>query len=231
MIMKAAYKKAIIIFAKYPAEGKVKTRLAKTLGNEFAAGFYKLCSEHTFAEVNRIATETNTGVYLFASAKDEIDKMKDWVSYNFILDYQRGTDLGERMYNAFAKVFDDGCKKTVIIGTDAPGIDSRLIKTAFEKLDYFDTVIGPSNDGGYYLLGLKENNPDLFEGIMWSTGEVFQKTVEKLDSGKKSFCLLDELTDIDTLEDLLQWLAELKDNHHPLKQTVKNELKRRDFLP
>jgi len=225
-------KRAVIIFARYPAPGKVKTRLAKTLGDKFATAFYKTCADHTFSEVNKSCEQIGANVHLFCSEESEIRMVEKWIGYDFNFDFQKGNDLGLKMANAFTHVFNSGYKKVIIIGTDAPDINSGLIEDAFARLENFDAVIGPSDDGGYYLLGLASNNPDLFEHIEWSTDVVFEKTLDKLKGKGMSYYLLKELTDIDTEEDLLNWLHKpVVDDNHPVKLFVEKNLKRKDFLP
>jgi glycosyltransferase A (GT-A) superfamily protein (DUF2064 family) len=122
------------------------------------------------------------------------------------------------MYNAFNTVFTKGYKKVIIIGTDAPDISMNIIQNAISVLDNYSAVIGPSSDGGYYLLGFKSKLIDLFSGIEWSTNSVLDNTIEKLNNLKVKYFMLDELTDIDTLEDLQYWLKYYKgDAAHPIK--------------
>ena len=208
---------AIIVFTKYPAEGKVKTRLAKTMGNKFAASFFRVCAEHTFSELLK-AEEMGCDLFLFCSEEKEIEQVMKWTGNNFKYYSQQGSDLGIKMYNAFKTVFTKGYKKAIIIGTDSPDISNNLIQSAISILENYNVVIGPANDGGYYLLGFKSKLIDLFSGIEWSTNSVFDNTIEKLNSSKLNYVILDELTDIDTLEDLQYWLKNHKDDSaHPIK--------------
>jgi uncharacterized protein len=193
----------VITFCKYPVEGKVKTRIAKTIGNEFAVKIYKIFAEHTFREL----LKTNTIVpYLFFTEKNDREKIQKWTGSKFLLELQEGNDLGDRMYNACKKVIDKGSKKTVIIGTDIPDISSEIIRKAVKALDNSDVVIGPSNDGGYYLLGMKKLHRALFSGIEWSSESVLSLTVEKLNILNLSYSMLPELIDVDTEDDLKVWL-------------------------
>jgi hypothetical protein len=208
---------AIIVFTKFPAEGKVKTRLAKTMGNKFAVSFFRVCAEHTFSEL-LIVEEMGCDLFLFCSEEKEIEQVMKWTGNNFKYYSQQGSDLGIKMYNAFNTVFKKGYKKAIIIGTDSPDISNNLIQNAISVLENYNVVIGPANDGGYYLLGFKSKLIDLFSGIEWSTNLVFDNTIEKLNSSKLNYFILDELTDIDTLEDLQYWLKNHKyDAAHPIK--------------
>ena len=213
----------MIIFARYPALGKVKTRLASSLGKEFALGFYKECSIRLFEEV-RNHNDFFTA-FLFYSEKDEMDKMKEWAGSDFEYYYQEGADLGERMSNAFNKVFTLGAKKAVIIGTDVPDISKNLITSSFKLLDEKDFVIDPSTDGGYYLLGMKNLNCDLFTGISWSTETVLDKTINRIDENNFNFAKLEQLYDIDDEHSLKLWMNECTENYdNPIFKYVKNNI-------
>ncbi len=215
---------ALIIFARYPVSGKVKTRLASSHGKEFALGFYKECSRHLFAQVVRNQKDFFTP-FLFCSEKDELNKMIDWAGSSFEYYYQEGSDLGERMSNAFNKVFTLGAKKVVIIGTDVPDMSNNLISSSFKLLDKKDFVIGPSTDGGYYLLGMKNLNCDLFSGISWSTETVLDQTINRIDENNFSFAKLEQLHDIDDEQSLKLWMKECTENYeNPVFKFVKNNI-------
>jgi len=208
---------AIIIFTKFPVEGKVKTRLAKSMGNKFAVSFYRVCAEHTFKELVKVK-ETSSELFLFCSEENEIKQVMKWAGKDFNYNSQQGNDLGIKMYNAFDTVFKLGYKKVIIIGTDAPDVSMKIVQSAISVLDNYSVVIGPAKDGGYYLLGFKLKLIDLFSEIEWSTNSVFVNTIEKLNNSKINYFVLDELTDIDTLEDLQNWLKHYKGNTaHPIK--------------
>jgi len=113
-------------------------------------------------------------------------------------------DLGIKMKKAFNHVLQIH-SKAVIIGSDCPEISSEIIEDAFKKLDEFDCVIGPTTDGGYYLLGMKKFNPLLFENIEWSTDKVFKQTQMKLNEAQQNYSLLVTLTDVDTIDDLMKF--------------------------
>ena len=115
---------------------------------------------------------------------------------------QKGNDLGEKMKNAFKEILSLDYEKIVIIGTDCADLDENILNEAFEKLNEFDFVLGPANDGGYYLLGQKSSADELFEDIEWSTEKVLQQTIDKIDVRDKSYFLLKVLTDIDNISDL-----------------------------
>ena len=198
-------KNALIIFARYPEKGKVKTRLAKTLGEDFAMNFYRLCAEHTFNESLELINDVQ--IYLFFSDYSKEQKIKNWVNPNFKVSFQKGNDLGAKMKNAFEFVFNEGFEKAIIIGTDLPDITANLLTESFYLLSKFDIVIGPSSDGGYYLLGLKDVFNELFENIKWSTSEVYEQTIEKIIVRKLKHNNLKKLNDIDTENDIKKWIV------------------------
>jgi len=203
--------------------GKVKTRLAKFYGDNFASGFYKLCVEKLIEDFKNTLPEMNS--YIFCSDKNETRQVKKWLGESFLYFHQSGNNLGERMKNAFEKTFDKGYDNAIIIGTYIPGINSNLVIKSFKLLDKYDCVIGPSSDGGYYLLGIKKKYPYLFENINWSTGTVLSDTIKKLKSKKLTYFLLEELIDIDTADDLKDWFGSQKlDAYNPLADYVRKFL-------
>ncbi len=211
-------KDAVIIFAKFPEPGKVKTRLSKTIGPDFALEFYRLCARHTFTECEKLFP-FNVNGYLFYSGNKNKITTKNWTDTEFFLYEQQGKNLGEKMMNAFNIVFNKDANKAIIVGTDLPDISSDIINHAFTALDTYDVVIGPTNDGGYYLLGLKKNYCDLFQDIKWSTATVFQDTILRLKNRNLNFKILTLLSDIDTEDDLKSWLTikeRTGDSIHPM---------------
>ncbi len=200
----SSVKKALIIFCKYPLKGKVKTRLAVSLGHDFAINFYRKCAGRIFSEASKLQ-ENGVDVYIFYDTGDNPALVKEWVDKDFIFYRQRGNTLGEKMYNAFKKVFETGKKQAIIIGTDVPDLSSALLKKAFAWLDKIDFVIGPSIDGGYYLLGMKRLVGQIFSGITWSADSVFDKTIQKIDELKSTAEVLPLLYDIDTEKDYNNW--------------------------
>ncbi len=196
--------KAIIIFTKFPEYGKVKTRLAATIGNDKAIKFYKICAENLFDTAAEL--ENSVRVFLFYNSKKNEQKIRKWINRDFIYFPQTGNDLGEKMLNAFTKVSEEGYEKIVIVGTDIPDISAALLRNAFDELDTSDVVVGPSQDGGYYLLGMKDVYRRLFDKIEWSTSEVFDKTIKKIKKMNLKYSVLPVLQDIDTEMELLKWL-------------------------
>lgn len=190
-------KRALIIFAKNEVLGKVKTRLATTTGNDKALSVYKSLVEHTHS-ITRVLPVQKKLYY-----SDFIEQKDTWENEVFEKNLQQGSDLGMRMYNAFEKVFDEGYEDAAIIGTDCMELSSGIIMKSFEYLIFFDVVIGPAKDGGYYLLAMKSAHKELFENIKWSTQNVLQQTLKICEQQGLSVQLLEELSDIDNEEDWL----------------------------
>ncbi len=188
--------KALIIFIKNPRKGKVKTRLAATLGDDKALKIYLCLLDYTKKVSERVVSDK----LLFYS--HQIDAKDEWSNNVFSKHVQIGADLGERMKQAFEVAFKTyHYKKVVIIGSDCAEISSDLVEEAFRELDDHDFVIGPANDGGYYLLGMRELFLPVFENKAWSTSGLLASTLDDLDKNNLSYCILPALTDIDTETD------------------------------
>lgn len=202
-------KKSLIIFLRYPKAGQVKTRLAKTTSSQFALSFYKTSVEKIISDVKKTG---GINRFAFYSNKDEKKLVENWLGGKLIFAAQVGDNLGERMKNAFEKVFSTGSEKVVIIGTDVPDLSKDIIEEALRILDDKDIVIGPSKDGGYYLLGMKKMYPQLFDGIEFSTDSVLRNTLNEIEKLKLNYQTLPQLQDIDTEEDLITWLNNNRTN-------------------
>lgn len=187
-------KKALIIFTKNPELGKVKTRLAKTVGDKSALAIYKFLIAHTL----EITKDLNVDKYVFYS--EEINTDDAWDCHIFRKRLQRGTDLGERMNNAFDEILTMGYHSAIIIGCDLYDINKNDLGMAFDALKNSNFIVGPAADGGYYLLGMKKNNPILFKNKDWGTNTVLSATLEDLKD--EDYILLQERNDIDIYEDI-----------------------------
>ncbi len=194
----------LLIFIKNPEKGKVKTRIAKTAGDERALSIYHELLRHT----REVALQVDARRILFYS--DRINGQDEWQSQDFQKMVQHGADLGERMSNAFILGLIRPDDKAVIIGSDCPQLTPEIIHTAFQKLDEYPYVIGPTTDGGYYLLGMIKHTRSLFDNIEWSTGEVFAQTIKRIEALDASYFTLPKLTDVDYEEDWQQYGWEIK---------------------
>jgi rSAM/selenodomain-associated transferase 1 len=190
-------KNALIIFTRNPELGKCKTRLAKSIGDVAALNIYKYLLEHTAT----ISQDVNADKFVFYS--ENIIKNDFWNDDVFNKKLQIGSDLGERMENAFKNMFQSHYEKVIIIGSDLLDLKTEYIETAFQLLQKNDFVIGPAKDGGYYLLGMKNLVPTLFKNKNWGTSTVLNDTLKDIQNS--TFVLLKSLNDIDVFDDITSY--------------------------
>ncbi|MEN8812452.1 MAG: TIGR04282 family arsenosugar biosynthesis glycosyltransferase [Candidatus Arcticimaribacter sp.] len=186
-------KPLLLVFCKNPRLGKVKTRLAKTIGDEKALLIYKELLKKTAS----VLKELEVDIHLYYS--DEIEENDLFSVIASQKKKQAGEQLGERMANAFQESFIS-YDKVVIIGTDLWTLETQDIHNAFQALEKQAAVIGPSKDGGYYLLGLNQFFPELFKQKEWGTDKVLSSTLADLNH--INYHLLKEKNDVDTFSDL-----------------------------
>ena len=187
-------KNLLLIFTRNPELGKTKTRLAKTIGDEAALEIYKFLLDHT-REVTQNLTCDKAVYYSVKIRENDI-----WNASVYQKHQQNGDDLGERMYNAFQDAFTNNYEKVLIVGSDLYDLKPHHINNAFEKLNSNDVVIGPAEDGGYYLLGMKKLHSNVFKSKDWGTSTVRKDTLNDLQN--VSVHLLETLNDIDVFDDI-----------------------------
>lgn len=187
---------ALIIFVRHPELGKVKTRLAKVIGNEKTLQVYQLLIGHT----HQVTISLNCRKFVYYA--DQVIEHDLWTFPGYTKRQQFGADLGERMSNAFRELFDQGFKRVLIIGSDCYQLKTELLEEAFNNLASHDVVIGPTFDGGYYLLGMTQFFPEVFKGVNWSTDQVSKQTLTIINERNLSFALLEQLSDVDEASDL-----------------------------
>tara|TARA_R110002049_G_scaffold247956_1_gene422438 strand:- start:43 stop:672 length:630 start_codon:yes stop_codon:yes gene_type:complete len=181
----------LIIFVKNEEAGKVKTRLAKSVGDEKALEIYRKLLGYTFDQVQPLKVKKEVCYSRFIE-KDDL-----WNERSYSKQLQEGDGLGERMSKAFRRSFEKGMEKVVIIGSDCAELTTDILREAFSRLKDYDIVIGPADDGGYYLLGMSKFIPELFTDISWSTGAVLKQTLKKADEENATHYKLQELHDVD----------------------------------
>ena len=189
-------KKALIIFVRNPVLGKVKTRLAKTMGDRNALKVYQKLLLHTRAIIEKI----NCDKFIFYA--DEINNNDDWPNNKYIKNQQITGTLGEKMAGAFEFVFSQGYNRTLIIGSDCYDLTASIIEEGFIAMEKYDVVLGPASDGGYYLLGKKVIHPSLFAIAEWSTNTVLCETIAACNKAGLSFTKLEVLNDVDEEKDV-----------------------------
>ncbi len=192
------YNPLLIVFIKNTEKGKVKTRLAKTIGDEKALSVYQQLLSHTHQITSPLAVAKQVYYSNFVAENDM------WNDGNFTKHIQQGNDLGERMSTAFEQGFKSGHQPICIIGSDCYALNTQIIETAFEQLKSSDVVLGPATDGGYYLLGMNHFYPDLFTNKTYSTAHVYKEAREEVEKLHKTLYTLPELSDIDTIDDLVR---------------------------
>lgn len=186
----------ILIFARTPELGKVKTRLAAEIGPDAALQTYLKLLAHTRESVSRSGFPAR--VHL-AGPMPEHDL---WSEAGFRRFPQVDGDLGKRMASAFTQAFADGVRSVVIIGTDCPGLSSAHLHEAMKALETHEAVVGPADDGGYTLLGLTSPIRAIFENKAWSTDSVLRDTLADFKTLGMSVARMETLRDLDTLDDL-----------------------------
>ncbi len=200
------------MFVRAPEAGRVKTRLAASIGADAALRVYRRLAEHTVREALAVAGAEVRVHYTPADAEAIV---RAWLGDGPMLLPQAAGDLGERMRDAFARAFANGHRRVVIIGSDLPEMRAGLLHRAISLLDGHQAVIGPARDGGYYLLGLTRLVEGVFEGIAWSTPGVLQATLERLEVAGITPALLETLTDVDVVGDLPPgWLDDSSNPTH-----------------
>ncbi|MFT5761683.1 MAG: rSAM/selenodomain-associated transferase 1 [Polaribacter sp.] len=187
-------KNLLIVFVKNFILGKVKTRLAKTIGD---VGAFKIYSE--LVDITEKASQkVNVDRHIYVSDVIISSKWKD--DKKFV---QEGKDLGIKMQHAFQNGFKEGYENIILIGSDLPNISKEIIEFGFDSLQNNDVVFGPAEDGGYYLIGLSKVNDSIFENKPWSQSELLTVTLDQLKEQQQSVGFIETLNDIDTFEDLI----------------------------
>lgn len=222
---------ALIVFLKVPEKGRVKTRLLKNLDDDFVLKLYK---GFIFDLLETLEPVKNKLLFVEGLIEEETsisagNKLKikalleSFIGKGYDFFPQHGQNLGEKMANAFDTVFKKGCERAVLIGTDIPEITCDIIFTAFDILKTQKAVVGPADDGGYYLIGFQKSgfSKHIFDHIEWSTASVFEKTLDCMEKKGISYGCLPKLEDIDTFEDLKALALRVKKGQKIGKRTLK----------
>lgn len=191
-------RKTLILFTRFPEAGTTKTRLIPTLGAVGAAALQRQMTEHTLRQAQAFRQRCDLALEIHFHGGDYGD-MARWLGPNTFRRQASGT-IGERMQQAFGQAFANGMTPVVLIGTDCPGLSEEILHQAFLALEESDLVLGPALDGGYYLIGLTQPQPFLFNNIAWGTPAVLQQTLAQAVS--LNVRQLAALHDIDRPQDL-----------------------------
>lgn len=190
---------SIIVFAKYPQAGKVKTRLGASIGYQLAADFYTVFLRQT---LDFARSGGSRKVFLAFEPPDKEREFAEMMPPDCAMFPQVDGDLGERLARAFETSFAAGATRVLALGSDSPTLPPALLNQAFSRLDDCDLVIGPAEDGGYCLIGLKSVRPELFRDIEWSSNSVLSTTLAIAARMKLATALLDRWYDVDDVDTL-----------------------------
>ena len=190
---------AVALFVRIPVPGRVKTRLANDLGADGACELYRAIVTDVLESIK----SSDLPLYLFCDAMNDGNLPLEWIDASNRVVIQQGDNIGERMAAAFMYCFNEHIDKVILIGSDIPGINARLLLAAEKILESCDITIAPAADGGYCLIAMNRNAflSAIFKDIPWSTDAVLSKTIETCVKHGRSIKLLDCLQDIDTIED------------------------------
>lgn len=193
------------LFAKYWQAGRVKTRLSVALGERQAAMVYQ---QFVLALLRRLAHTADRRTVVYWPV-DRAGEFAEAAGARWEITPQNDGDLGHRMKQFFRQAFDGGAGRVVVIGSDSPTLPPELIAQAFSLLDDHDVVLGPSTDGGYYLIGAAGRVPPVFDGVHWSTSSVWPQTIGRLEAAGLRYATLKVWYDVDDFEDLRRLHDEL----------------------
>lgn len=214
-------KKILVVMAKKPEKGKVKTRLCPPLSQEQAMNLYRNFLLDKIEQVSRVK---NVLPVLAFTPKSAEKFFREIVPKNFELMPQNGLDLGERLANVFKELFSDNFEQIVIIGSDLPTLPTSYLEKSFfllNKID-IDIVLGPCYDGGYYLIGLKSFISSLFEEISWSTSKVYDETIKRIEISDLRLATLPVWYDVDSMDDLKRLIKEIFYEKNPVSSLAKH---------
>lgn len=188
---------SLIVFARAPRPGTVKTRLARTLGEVAALAIYRELAEHTL----HVARAAGIPVHVAFTPPDAAREMRRWLGDDVAYEAQADGDLGARMAHSIGARIAAGSRRVVIVGTDCPALTPAILCTALDALDHADVVFGPASDGGYYLMAQRALHPPLFHDVPWSSAQTLAVSLARAQSAGLHVALLEELRDVDTAED------------------------------
>lgn len=196
---------AVVIFAKPPVAGLVKTRLACDIGEPRATELYRCFLADIAQTITRWVAESDAPIrpILAGSVSEEHPGYALFKDKNFEFTAQGSGDLGARMARVSQRCFDQGARRVLIVGADSPTLNSGHFRGAIAALHAHDVVLGPSFDGGYYLIGLGQPSPEIFRGIDWSTGQVLAQTIGACRATSRLCATLEFWYDVDTFGDLI----------------------------
>ncbi|MHA2352514.1 MAG: TIGR04282 family arsenosugar biosynthesis glycosyltransferase [Candidatus Thorarchaeota archaeon] len=195
-----AFSPGIFIMMKYPEVGKVKARLAQSIGEEAATELYRAFIQDTLTTVQSLDTPYHIAVY----PPESQERFSKWLGPSYQYFHQQGVNLGKRLRNGFTTMYSKGYQQVIALASDSPDLPIEILQEAVSSLQTYKAVIGPASDGGYYLIGFSRDLfiSEVFEDISWSTATVFQETLSRIESLTSKVHVLPEWADIDIKSDL-----------------------------
>jgi rSAM/selenodomain-associated transferase 1 len=199
-----ALRRRLVVFARAPEAGRVKTRLAAELGPDDALAIYRWLGARTLSHARAVRACELEVRY---TPMGDRDAVAGWLGDDLTLHPQADGDLGSRMQTAIVAALADGAPAVVVVGTDCPGLDADIVERAFDALGQADVVLGPALDGGYYLIAVRAVHDVLFDHIPWSSPETLARTLGAATAAGLRVALLETHGDIDTADDWRRWVA------------------------
>lgn len=208
----------VLVFVKFPEAGRVKTRLARRITDARALELYRCFT----ADILETLSPWGQAVNICYHPPEAGERVRQWLGAGHAYQEQKGSDLGARMAGAFARTFSRGWAKAILVGTDSPDLPRDIIEEALNSLDQRGAVIGPAQDGGYYLIGFRASAyfPGIFENISWSSPDVFRKTLDIFERKAMEVHILPRWRDIDEYMDLEQFMRRHKRETSTAKNTT-----------
>lgn len=215
-VTRSGRKNRVVMLARYPRLGEVKTRLVPPLSDEEALALHDRLTRHTLRSM--LAVQATSDAQAEVRTDAAFARVAyDWLGRGFSARYQGEGDLGDRIRLAFGDSFARGADRVVVVGSDCPRLTAAHLRDALSRLDGVDVVLGPAEDGGYYLVALakpraKESVPALFSGVPWGTGAVLNRTLALCEENRLTWALLEQLPDVDRPEDVAAATSVLADD-------------------
>lgn len=199
-------KKAIIFFTRVPIPGQTKTRLLKDFSKQEACRIHEIILKSIFNSIS----ETKIDTFIYINPMEERDILSGLIGENKYY-AQQGKNLNEKMANAIFDVVDLGYDSVILLGSDLIGIDREYLEEAFRVLEEKDIVLGPVEDGGYCLIGMKKKESSPFEEIKSSHDRVLENLIDRIEREDLTYGLLKEIFDVDEIEDFYKVTGNKKD--------------------
>lgn len=193
----------LVLMARLPIPGQVKTRLAESIGAGQACAIYRACVEHAVEQIRQVPSPAQAVVAV--ADPGGLDQARRWLGPDLTLWQQQGDDLSARLQSVFDRAARERCAGAIVLASDTPELSTELLCEAAAALETHQAVIGPATDGGYYLLGLRRCPPAFFSHMPWSTERVLSETEYRLRTLGWSCRSLAPLADLDTAQDLRGW--------------------------